>query len=155
MGRRQARAYCKQQQFKFELKPSATRFRFEDVTFSSLGIMEVRIHARIGSFQKCPMDIVSADIPMLLGLNILDRDGLIADNIRNELKSAYHSWLIPIERKFGHLYVIWNSKPILFTRQEPIKLHRHFRHPSPEKLYTRYKTGYTRSGRRSDSKFAC
>ena len=47
--------------------------------------MEVRIPTPVGSFLKFPMDVVSADLPMLLGLDILDREGLIADNVRNEL----------------------------------------------------------------------
>ncbi len=84
---------------------------------------------------KFPMDVVSADMPMLLGLDILDREGLIACNVRNELQSVYHGWKIPIERELSHLYVTSNPKHIQFTRPELIKLLRHFRHPSPEKLY--------------------
>ncbi len=71
---------------------------------------------------------------MLLGIDILDREGVIADNVRNELQSVYRGWATRIERKFGHLYVTWNSKHMLFTKPEHIKLNRHFRHLSPENL---------------------
>ncbi len=55
---------------------------------------------------------------MLLGLDMLECEGLIGYDFRNELQSVYHGRAIPIERKFGHLYVTWNSKHIIFTRLE-------------------------------------
>ncbi len=62
------------------------------------------------------MEVVSADIPTLLGLDILYREGIIAGNVRNDLHSVYHGWPIPILRKFSHLKVTWTFKQILFTR---------------------------------------
>ncbi len=49
---------------------------------------------------------------------------------------------MPLTHKHGHLHATWNSKPILFTKSEIIKLHRHFRHPSSGKLHeTMKRTG--------------
>ena len=49
------------------------------------------------------MDVVAADVPMLLGLDVLDREKLIVDNVDNLLVSKLHDWTIPITRKEGHL----------------------------------------------------
>ena len=37
--------------------------------------------------------------------------------------------------KFGHLYLSWSAKPVPFFRTELVELHRHFKHPSADKLY--------------------
>ncbi len=42
---------------------------------------------------------------------------------------------MPLTRKHGHLYLTWNSESISFTKSEIIKLHRHYQHPTSEKLY--------------------
>ncbi len=73
IGRRQARAYCKHHQLKFKLKPSHTRFKFGDGTYSPLVSIQIRIPTPNASFLKIEMDAVEADAPMLLGLDIMDR----------------------------------------------------------------------------------
>ncbi len=118
IGRRQARAYCKHQQRKFELKPSHTRFKFGDSTYPSLGSIQIRIPTPNESFLKIEMDVFEADVPMLLGLDIMDRDRLVPNNLLNELQAPYHGWLLPIIRKYGHLYQEWSSKHIPYTRPE-------------------------------------
>ncbi len=42
---------------------------------------------------------------------------------------------MPIVRKYGQLYLKWSSKHISYTRPELLKLHRHCRHPSTDRIY--------------------
>ena len=61
-------------------------FRFGDVTVRSLGLIEV---AQQTPAPRRPipilLDIVSVDIPALLGLDVLDAECLYADNVTNRL----------------------------------------------------------------------
>ena len=135
IGQRQAKAYCRRDNFKFKLHPSATRFRFGDGRYPSLGSMEIRIPIPNGSFVSIQLDVVSADVPMLLGLDVLDRESLVANNVHNELQAPLPGWSMPLEKKFGRLYLCWGAKEILYTKHELVKLHVHFCHLSTDKLY--------------------
>ena len=99
-----------------------------------MGKIRIRIPTPDNSFIKFDSDIVSADVPMLIGLDILDRESLVPNNVINELQSHVQGWSIPIIRKLGHLYIAWGEDEILFTQSELRKLHRHFHHPSGTKL---------------------
>ena len=65
---------------------------------------------------KQKIDVVKADIPLLLGLDFLDSSGLIVDNMNNQLENKIFGYKMPIVRKFGHLYLEWNISRTLFTR---------------------------------------
>ena len=97
--------------------------------------MQIRIPILNHSFLKIIVNVVPADFPLLLGLDVLDNEKIVANNFQNELQAAHHGWSMPLTRKHGHLYLTWNSKSILFTKSEIIKLHRHFKHPTSGKLY--------------------
>lgn len=134
VGKDQAKAYCKQIGVRFKPNLSPTLFRFGDGTFHNLGIIPERIPSPDGSFLKIYMDVVIADVPMLIGLEVLDQNLLIADNVANLLISKRHNWSLPITRKHGHLYVEWDFKDVFYTKSELRKLHLHFYHPSASKL---------------------
>ncbi len=76
-----------------------------------------------------------ADVPLLLGLDVLDNEKLVSNNVQNELQEAQHCWSMPLTRKHGQLYLTWNSKSIVLTKSEIIKLHRHFKNPTSGKRY--------------------
>lgn len=113
---------------------SNTRFRFGDGTHSSLGKMNIRMPAPHGNYVHIDVDVVIPDVPLLIGIDVLDREQLVADNVVNLLKSRLYGWEIPITRKNGHMYEEWDYKTVLFSRIELRKLHRHFHHPSSSKL---------------------
>ena len=135
IGRRQARVYCQQHRTEYSPRPARTEFRFGDGSYPSLGTTWIRIPTPNLSYLEVDMDVVSADVLYLLGLDVLDREKLVADNVRNVLRSYLYNWELPITHKFGHLYVCWNTNETLFTKQELVKLHSHFRHPSSGKLF--------------------
>lgn len=80
------------------------------------------------------VDVVQPDVPLLLGLDILDREQLVPDNIENLLESRLYGWGMPVTRRFGHMYISCDVNKIMFTRTELYKLHRHLHHPSTGKL---------------------
>ena len=69
-----------------KLKRSFNRFRFADTSYKSLGQISLPLATPAG---KPPvyvtMDVVPADIPPLLGMDVLDRESLIADTLANRL----------------------------------------------------------------------
>lgn len=94
------------------------------------------------------LDVVSADVPALLGLDILDKHLLNADTVSNMLvkKAIVESdvdgphvmdeWSIPMSRADGHVYAdIAKANQVCFTRHKLEKLHRQFVHPSADKLF--------------------
>lgn len=147
IGERQAKAYCRETSKK-SLSPSDYSFMFGDGLHLSLGSIEVRIPTPDGTFIAIEIDVVSADVPLLLGIDVLDREKLVADNVDNVIHSRRFGWKIPVirrgagARKSGHMYLVWNHSQLLwnysqllFSRSELKKLHLHFYHPSARKLY--------------------
>ena len=116
VGELQARAYFERHNIRYKLEPPVTHFKFGDGIFPSLGKMEVRILTKNGSYLKIDMDVVSADIPILLGLDVLDRESIVACNVHNELQATHAAQTFPLTGKFGNLYLSCTAKRVLFTR---------------------------------------
>jgi hypothetical protein len=53
------------------------------------------------------IDVVQADVPLLIGLDVLDGNGMTADTLNNVLKCPGRGWKIPFVRKLGHVYLEW------------------------------------------------
>ena len=96
------------------------------------------------------LDIVDVNIPPLIGLDILDKNGLMIDNINNKLAKrkqllrngiTYYmeEWYLPLFRSASsHLHTMMHplhNHSILFTTGELNRLHRQFFHPAPTKLF--------------------
>ena len=95
------------------------------------------------------LDIVDADIPALVGMNVLDKKSLTPCTITNRLihkvkgttrdgkDIMIDSWSVPLIRSpSNHLYAEMESTtPLFFTRSQLVKLHRQFFHPSAQKLF--------------------
>ena len=110
-------------------------FRFGDGVFNSLGTIPIRIPTSDESFLFLDIDVVQANVPMLVGLDILDRYYLVPDNVENLLVDKKANWKMPITRKFGHLYLEWDFSEVLYTKTELKRMHLHFFHPSATKLF--------------------
>lgn len=79
-------------------------------------------------------EVVDADIPLLMGLDLLDKYQLVADNVNNILTSKVERWSIPITHQHGHLFIQWNLGEMLYARGELEQLHLQFFYPSHQKL---------------------
>jgi hypothetical protein len=81
------------------------------------------------------VEVVDADIPLLLGLDFMDHMKVTANTLTNQLESA-DGWTLPLVRHGGHIYVEWDDlHATMFSTAQLQKLHRQFFHPSADKLY--------------------
>jgi len=136
-----------------KLRSSPNSFRFANETFRSIGSLTLYLETPAG-VRTVPVDIdvVVADIPPLLGLDVIDRERLTPDVAFNSLAKRrreertndtpifIEEWSVPMWRAASrHSYVALSisrpTHPTLFTRTQLQKLHRQFFHPSAEKLY--------------------
>lgn len=108
--------------------------RFGSTRQPSLGIIIVRMPVPGHSIIEVKVEIVSPNIPMLIGLDTLDKFGIYVNNIQNLLVHDKIKWGIPLIRKGGHMYYNWANE-ILFTMEELRRMHRGFYHPDNDKLY--------------------
>lgn len=104
--------------------------------------MEFRIPLSGNRYLPVIADIVNADIPLLIGLDYLDREQILPDNIQNKLICETESWELPIIRRMGHMFVEWDIRTIFFTKVELFRMHRNFFHPSSQKLFNIHKRGF-------------
>lgn len=104
-GNKQANVYCRNHGIPFKLRKLYSRLRFGDESYSSLGTMPIRIPANEGTFIYLDVDVLKADVPLLIGLDILDKEGLVAENVDNVLESRLYGWKIAIIRHHGHMYI--------------------------------------------------
>lgn len=133
-----------------QLRPSSRSFRFADSLYESLGVVKMPLETPPGIPSiSVPLDVISADVPALLGLDVMDNHSLTPCTVSNRLirrkvldnKTHSHSyviddWSVPLKRYEGHLYAnICVPVSTFFSKPQLLKLHRHFFHPSSEKLY--------------------
>ncbi len=74
ISKRQVPAYCKQHNIRYTLKPLFTKFKLGDGVFLSIGTMQIRITTRNYSFLKIKLNVVLAEIPLLLDLDVLGNE---------------------------------------------------------------------------------
>ena len=134
-GMKQATAYCDEVGIDFNPVPSRTIFRFGKGRSTSLG----RIPFIISTPQNMLtiwVDVVQQDIPLLIGLDVLDKYSLQVLSVLNELECVRENWRLPVHRKHGLIYWEWSDNmKTFFSRPQLIRLHRHLLHPSTRKLY--------------------
>jgi Reverse transcriptase (RNA-dependent DNA polymerase) len=133
-GRETAVKFCKRIHIPFDLSPSETVFKFADQTANSLGRLLVPLRTPVG-IRSLQVDVVDADIPLLLGLDFMDNMNVTANTLTNRLESR-EGWSLPLTRHGGHVYLEWEQlHATMFSSEQLRKLHRQFFHPSADKLY--------------------
>ena len=136
--------------YKRHIRPSQNRFRFANSVFESRGKITIPLRTPLGIPPvNVDLDIVDADIPALLGMDVMDRELLTPCTITNRLirktpqvdsdgtKNFVEEWSVPLLRsRSNHLYAHMDlSTAMYFTRSQLLKLHRQFFHPSAQKLF--------------------
>ena len=86
IGLPQAKALMKRQGTRLKLKPSPYVFKFGDVRHKSLGQVNICIPTPNYTFIEVNADVVPADVPLLIGIDTLDKYQLVADNVKNVLE---------------------------------------------------------------------
>jgi hypothetical protein len=133
IGLPQAKEYCRFIGTKFKLKENMNVYRFGVGKQESLGSLKV-ILPTPEPLINLEIDVVQADVPLLIGLDVLDENGMTADTMNNVLKCPGRGWKIPLVRNLGHVYLEWKYGNIFFTNTELTKLHRSLYLPSNENL---------------------
>ena len=135
IGMKQASAYCRYQKFDFPSVSSRAKFRF-GVTVLPSGTMLHLFFATPGRLKIIRVDIVDANIPLLIGLDILDEYSWNVLSVQNQLHSVTESWIMDLSRRGGHVTVEWDEFFYQFYSHEQLqKLHLHLMQPSSEKLF--------------------
>ncbi len=131
IGLKQAQAYAAWCGSSFKTAKSSHSFKLGDVIHQSLGTFDLILPTPTGGI-TFKTEIIAADVPLLIGLDVIDEHYLLADTRVNQL--VHQDWVLPIIRDEGHLWVRWVTK-VQYTKPQLQKLHRHYRHPSASKLY--------------------
>ena len=126
------------------------RFRFADRLFDSLGKVTLFLSTPSGIPPiRVVLDVVRANIPALLGMDVLDREALIADTVAGRLTKRVKTkskegqeqfvdeWSVPLYRApsrhvFARMHFAFAT---FFARSQLLKLHKQFFHPSAQKLF--------------------
>ena len=137
IGRPQAESYYKFMGLPLVIHtPRTTRpiFRFGKDRQGSIGTCHLRIPYAGSNFMMLELDVVDIDVPLLLGLDTLDKYSLYCNNVKNQLVCENPKWIHNMSRKYGHLYYVWEYGT-MYTKTELRKIHRQFYHPRPERLF--------------------
>jgi len=87
-------------------------------------------------FSTIRTDIIPQDIPLLIGLDSLDKIKWNFLTVENSLQSVPEGWNIPLSRKLGHIYMTWKIQfKNFFSKAQLTRIHKHMFHPSSKKLY--------------------
>jgi hypothetical protein len=117
IGLPQAKAYCRFIGKKFKLKQNNNVYRFGVGKQKSLGSLRITLPTPDSPI-ILEIDVVQADVPLLIGLDVLDQNGLTADTLNNSLKCPGRGWEIPLVRKLGHIYWEWELNNNMFFHKD-------------------------------------
>lgn len=135
VGLPQAKSYCRYMGIRFRLKKNNSAYRFGKDKQLSVGSNPIRIPFAGNSSALATVDVVQANVPFLIDLDIMDSLGVFVDVVQNRLRCPRGKWSILIVRKLGHVYLEWeHSDDILFSKSEMLRLHRGFQYPTNDKL---------------------
>lgn len=61
-------------------------------------------------------DVVDADVPFLISLDLLENHGLALDFSRRIILKRHKAWELPMIFKYGHIFIEWGPKSICPTK---------------------------------------
>lgn len=134
-GLSQARAYDRSQPRSLKLSPQSMRFKFGQQISQSIGTVNIRIPQDEASHITLDIHVVDLDIPLIIGLDVLKAHSLLVNYVENVLEFRELNVRRPLTYKREHVFLEWDQKSILFTREELTRLHLHFMHPAADKLF--------------------
>lgn len=117
-----------------QLKQSDNKkFRFGNADHKCIAFLHIRMSVSDDIVVTFDAYVVSIDVFLLLGLDVLCQLELIVKFKDGTLLTKYNDWHAKVVHKMGHLYVEWPPS-VYYTETELRRIHRHFFHPSTEKL---------------------
>lgn len=107
--------YCRKKGEKPRLFPSTFAWRFGHDLRTNLGNMHIRIPKPHDSFVDIKLEVVSAEVPFLFRVDVLDKEGWKYNNVSKGLECREKGWTMPIVRNREHMYLTWKVYVVLFT----------------------------------------
>ena len=113
-----------------------TVYQFGGGKHDTVGCLDIRGPITAELIIIMAVDVIKLNVPFLLGLDTLDRYKMYLNNVTDELVFVNEGVSLPTTHSDGHVYYSWEWNPdILYTFPEFVRIHRHFFHASPERLY--------------------
>lgn len=136
IGKPQAEAYYRWLGKEVELEPAAAPqvYRFGGGLHPSVGKAHRRIPFAADFVLSLRVDVIDLNVPLLLGMSTMDEHGMYANTVANQMVREDPGATAPLVRKLGHVYLEWTHS-VLYSTTKLSKLHRHFFHPRPDRLY--------------------
>lgn len=106
-----------------------TTFLFGGTLISSLGTMDVRFPFADGVYARIRGAVVDTEVPLLLGLECFDAQGLYIKNIEDQLKWNKRGISTPLIHKNWHIYME-RGTAVHCISLEFNGQHLHFAHPA-------------------------
>lgn len=115
IGKLHAQAFCQISRVQFQLKDygNGRIYKFDDQRFTSLGYMPIRIPVGDTSFLKFEFEVVDVDVSLHVGMEFLDSFSVSIDIGRSKLVGEDNNWKVDLQRRRGHMYIVWNHDEIL------------------------------------------
>ena len=114
-GKHQAQAYCATLGVKFKLKYCNHRFKFGTQIHHAIWQLRIRIPVGPHAMILLLVDIIDANVPLLIGIDVMDRFKFYVHTVTNEVICPHGQWKMPIRRNFGHAYLEWNPSQLIFN----------------------------------------
>lgn len=111
-----------------------TIFRIGNNSHKGVGTLKIRVPVSGSHILDASAFVMDVKIPSLIVLIVLTHLNAILDVRENTISSPTEAWELPLFQKLGQLYIEWPSK-IFFTVSELHKLHKHFFHIQPDKIF--------------------
>lgn len=82
------------------------------------------------------IDVENAEVPLLIGIDLLYEYGLFVYTVYNILICRRQKSTIPLTTKLGQMFYTWGYiAPILFSQNEIVIVHKHYFHPNAWKIF--------------------
>ena len=135
-GKSQAKAYLasNRRDAKRATSKGPGRYRLGGGSYVTIGIVHIRVPIAEDYFLPVAMNVINLKVPFLMGLDILDLYHMWVNDVTNHLVCINEGVSLPLVRKLGRIYLDWGSI-ILYTFPELQRIHKHFYHANPERLY--------------------
>lgn len=134
IGDSQARAYAQEFAVHPRSRASMRAFKFGNVRHSGLGVIDIDMPVSESHSLVLSAEIVDVIVPLLLRLDDLSGIRAVLDFAEDAHVGKFDEGRLPLVREKEHIYLGWGAS-ILYTPTELKRMHRHFKHPSAERVY--------------------
>lgn len=84
---------------------SSLSFKFGNYLSQSEGVVDILLSLMNGTYSAFKAHFVPADVPMLIGSDLLSKHSLILDFHVGVITQKGGDWRIPMAYKWGHVFV--------------------------------------------------